>query len=52
MRLAANVFVNRDFGNKKVWRLYENDHGYTHLEKLFVYQPPDWQKQFILGSGE
>ena len=45
MRLAVNTLVNRDFGNKKDWRLYENDHEYTHLEELFIYQPREWQKQ-------
>ena len=37
--------VGRDLGYGADWREYENDHGYTHLEELLVYQPAEWRKQ-------
>jgi hypothetical protein len=37
--------VGRDRGYGLDWRDYENDHGYTHLEELLIYQPTEWRKQ-------
>jgi energy-coupling factor transporter ATP-binding protein EcfA2 len=37
--------VGRNLGYGADWREYENDHGYTHLEELLVYQPAEWRKQ-------
>jgi hypothetical protein len=37
--------VGRALGYGADWREYENDHGYTHLEELLVYQPAEWRKQ-------
>lgn len=41
---GLNIF-GRDPGYERDWRDYENDHGYTHIEELLIYQPTDWRKQ-------
>jgi hypothetical protein len=33
-----------DYGRGNDWREFENDHGYTHLEELLIYQPKDWKE--------
>ena len=35
--------IDRGHGND--WCDYENDHGYTHLEELLIYQPVEWRNQ-------
>lgn len=35
--------IDRGYGLD--WRLYENDHGYTHFEELLIYQPKEWRNQ-------
>lgn len=40
---GIGVFVDRGIGHD--WREYENENGFTHLEELLIYQPPDWRKQ-------
>ncbi|CAB9501692.1 Caseinolytic peptidase B protein homolog [Seminavis robusta] len=40
----ANVSLEDDvlcFGRD--WKLYQNDHGYTHFEELLIYQPRGWR---------
>lgn len=41
---VVKMFVG-ERGYENDWREFENAQGYTHLEELIIYQPPDWRVQ-------